>query len=387
MRNSNDFFRNKKDWSRYKDKVLASYLLPYFQKILTTNKDSVFIDGFAGKGCFEDGNKGSPILVAEIIETALKNTKSKNKIDPYFIEYKYAKELQTNLKNYGNVISGDYKVEVLKLLENNQTKNIFLYVDPFGIKHLHYNVFEKLSQNKNSVELLVNLNSFGFIREGCRLLNVSIDEELNEYAVVDEVDDAKNSIENMNKIAGGDYWQNIIDVFKLKSVNAKKAEAWFVNEYMKRLGEDFEYIFQFAIKTSDKLIPKYRMVFATNHIQGALIMSDTMIKCDIEMSSHNRNNQQSFFDHEYTKMDCKDSIMEILEKVYEMRKVVDCKDLCMLLYRQCGPRYLHRDFTKALLELEENKLITVKRQTSFTPTGKQSKALPFIKENIFIKLN
>lgn len=35
---NNDFFVQKKDWSKVKDDLLACYLKPYITKILCTNK-------------------------------------------------------------------------------------------------------------------------------------------------------------------------------------------------------------------------------------------------------------------------------------------------------------------------------------------------------------
>lgn len=214
MSNTSNFFKTKKRWSIYKDKLLENYLPLYLSKILATGRDTLFIDGFAGKGKFDDGTDGSPIIIRDKIEQACASTRYHSKITPIFIEYnkKYAITLQQALnRDWCYVLNNDYKEEALNILSRtkNKDKNIFMYVDPFGIKHLRYNVFSTLAANQNSVELLLNFNSFGFIREGCRLLGVEIDEEFGSFEEGDE-DNFSNSIENMNAIANGTYWQDII---------------------------------------------------------------------------------------------------------------------------------------------------------------------------------
>jgi three-Cys-motif partner protein len=387
---TNKFFESKKRWSNYKDMLLKNYLPLYFAKILKTRKDTLFIDGFAGRGTFDDGTMGSPLIVRDILEEAMQRTKYSNIIIPIFIEYKkkYAKALKESLNNNKcYVINSNYKDEALKIIKRNSHRNIFLYVDPFGIKYIDYAIFEELSKNKNSVELLLNLNSFGFIREGIRLLGYEVDNELEVYK--DEEDDGSfvNNIENMNKIANGDYWQKIIKIYKEGLIDSKQAESMFVEQYMETLGKDFQYIFQIPIKTGDHKMPKYRMVFATNHIQGALHMSDTMIKCNSEMSLENHNFQGSLFDYDFNKFSCKNDIIEMIKELKENgTNRIDCKDLCLLLYNKNGAKYMTKDIRKAIQQLEVEKIIKVDRNIKTTASGKLSKALDFVNETIYLEI-
>ena len=209
MASTKEFFAKKKNWSKYKDDLLGSYILPYFTKIMSTGIPIVYIDGFAGKGKFDDGSAGSPLLVKEKIYQAKSISSFKNTpIDAYFVEYGHADCLRANLSDSTmKVIQGDYRIEVPKILRNNYRKNIFLYVDPFGVKYLDFGIFSGLDPSKyKSVELLLNFNSFGFLREGCRLLKIEmekVDEEIPDFSI--EGNDFKNDIANMNRIANGDY--------------------------------------------------------------------------------------------------------------------------------------------------------------------------------------
>ncbi len=79
MSKTSEFFQEKKKWSTYKDKLLKNYVPLYLSKILATNKDTLFIDGFAGKGIFDDGTIGSPIIVRDKIESAMQMSKYPNR--------------------------------------------------------------------------------------------------------------------------------------------------------------------------------------------------------------------------------------------------------------------------------------------------------------------
>ena len=64
---NDDFFKEKKPWSEVKDELLGCYFKPYVSKILHTYKPLVYVDCFAGKGKFDDGKPGSPIIALKIL--------------------------------------------------------------------------------------------------------------------------------------------------------------------------------------------------------------------------------------------------------------------------------------------------------------------------------
>src|SRR5690606_37262236 len=84
--------------------------------------------------------------------------------------------------------------------------NVFLYIDPYGIKALDCHLFDKFAEyGFNSIELLINMNSFGFIREACRALGVAYSDvgsfdELVEYEP-SIMDSSSKSIQVLNNIA------------------------------------------------------------------------------------------------------------------------------------------------------------------------------------------
>lgn len=102
---NDDFFKEKKIWSEVKDELLGCYLKPYVQKIMHTKHPIVYIDCFAGKGRFEDGKPGSPIIALGVMKKCIENTKLQDfkGIETTLIDVNYAEDLKYNLKHYNEV--------------------------------------------------------------------------------------------------------------------------------------------------------------------------------------------------------------------------------------------------------------------------------------------
>ena len=378
--NTKNFFKEKRTWSYYKDALLERYLKIYFQKILTSKYNTVYIDGFAGKGRFDDGTDGSPVIVSKIIQDAKLKTHGQGQIASYFIEYKYARELEKYI-DPKCVVSGDYKVELPRIIDTLKNSNVFLYADPFGIKHLKFDVFSKLkSNNINSAEMLLNFNSFGFLREGCRLLKIKQTEITDAYDADEDIKDNVNSIDNMNCIANGEYWIELLNDYKSNARDMKEIETLFVEKYTMQLRKIFKFVVNIPIRTGENNIPKYRMIYGTNYIDGILLMTDIMFKCDKEIQLSNNGNQHSLFDY-MDRFNCIDDILHCLPYNF-----LGIKELCLKIYNEIGVKYSHEEIQDSLKQLEKSGQIVVKRTPSTTKTGKKVKALSIMNKEYIIEV-
>lgn len=280
---NSDFFKVKKEWSKVKDELLACYLEPYLQKILYTRKKIVYVDCFAGKGVFEDGGKGSPLIALETMQKCLGQTRVNGwQIEPYFIDLNYAKDLEHNLSAYpeANIISGCYEDNIKRILQGKQNCNVFLYIDPYGIKALDYALLSSFSTGFNTIEMLINMNTFGFLRAGCQALGLGFSEEsllddLIEYDTT-HLGASEKSKESLIRIAGGDYWIKIIEDYWAGTYDIYAAEREFASKYCEKLQEKYTYVLNMPLKIRRKQMPKYRMIHVTNHPDGCLIMADNI---------------------------------------------------------------------------------------------------------------
>ncbi len=88
MGSTQNFFEKKKEWSKKKDRILSTYLKPYLAKVAITKKPLIFIDCFAGKGKFDDGEIGSPLIIKNACDNYVKNYSAID-VKLIFIEKKY----------------------------------------------------------------------------------------------------------------------------------------------------------------------------------------------------------------------------------------------------------------------------------------------------------
>jgi three-Cys-motif partner protein len=380
-KNNSDFFKEKKIWSEIKDSLLGCYLKPYFQKIISTRRPVLYIDCFAGKGLFDDGKPGSPVIALDIINECLKSTSLGNAVvKSNFIELNHSNDLQKNLSNYKNitVIQGKFEDNIESLLERKNLHNVFLYIDPYGIKALQFSLFEKLAHmNLNSLELLINMNSFGFIREACHALNIKFDIDVSDDIIEYEptiLRHSKQAIEALNNIAGGNYWTKIINDYKLNKIDGYEAETRFSEEYCKRLMQVFKYILNMPIRLKKEQRPKYRMIYATNHEEGCILMNDNICKRWEALRDVQNSGQISMFSKDvdnkaFDENEIRKDLIKVLGTNSEFKNLNTFLAGFISLF---GIRCCTSDIKEQLKILEKNKKIEVKRYPPKTATGKVS---------------
>lgn len=407
-----DFFKKKHDWSRVKDSLLASYLSVYFAKLLHTGRPIVYVDCFAGAGRFEDGEDGSPLIALKERVKAIEHTAVRNaKIDMIFIEPEYYGELENNISaylqdgSYGTttVIHGSYEKSLPHLLNKLGNVNLFLYVDPFGIKYLGNDILRNVCHDfKGNVEVLLNLNSFGFVREGCRIHGAAyheLDEELDERdtTILNSAD--SSSVALMSAIAGGDYWIKLIDDYNKGLTDSTViVEQEFSTEFKKLHAfpkGPYKFVLDIPIRIKKGSFPKYRMVHFCNHPDGCVAMADNMINRSeelyIDVQSHGQlelfPTAMDVNQHPVPSVeDLAKGLLEVIEKEDDrFRKYWNSngfrvpnvfRDVKAIL---AGYFYVHgvvcssRNLTEALAYLERTKRIQVNRQPAHTKSGEPTR--------------
>lgn len=300
-KDNRDFFKCKCNWSIIKDNLLSCYLKPYFAKLLHTRKPIFYIDCFAGKGLFDDGNFGSPLIAMKVREECCGISRVSDnlfqKIELCFIEKSFYKELEHNIANVKTnyckpiVIAGSFESDLVSQLAMKRGYNIFIYIDPYGIKFLNFDLFDKLnSYCFNSIEVLINFNSFGFFREACRCLKV---EYANDVALTDiedlieyepfRVTTDKKSSNLLSSIAGGDYWKDIVLRYRNGDIDGYDAEKELSAQFANRLRNSFKYVLDMPIRIKKANRPKYRMIHACNYLDGCLLMAENILKRNEEL--------------------------------------------------------------------------------------------------------
>jgi len=396
MSKNDRFFDKKREWSIVKDTVLRSYLQPYIDKIGTTKVPITIVDCFAGKGEFADGTPGSPKIICDKIDLYLEK-KPFAQINSILIEKKWHKDLKVNMIDYNNtkILPGTFENNSRTVLEMSKRRNIFLYIDPYGIKSLE---LSRLSEFKNagfkSVEMLINFNSKGFLREGCRILKLKTelitDEQYDDYIIDDNADKPY-----LNEIAGGDYWIEILKKYHSDQISMYQAEELFMNDYMKQFSGVFEHVIDIPIKDKMNNLPRYRLIFGTDHVDGLVLMADNMKKRWTNMQKSCTSGQTSLFDHMDTSK-CIDQLEgfeflgvdpskcyrldnEVLSIIEKNNGYISRDKLSVEIIEKFKFYFSTSDVNTVLKELEAENRIEVIRKEKYTKTNKLSKSMQKVK--------
>ncbi len=292
-KDNSDFFKKKNDWSKVKDNLLGCYIVPYLQKILSTNRPICYVDCFAGKGKFEDNNDGSPLIALKAREKCITNAKLKHKeVEMCFIEANHASELKENINAYCkcqdvDIRKGRYEDIIENLISHKNGYNVFLYIDPYGIKSLDFDLYNKFSHYSckfNTFEMLINFNSFGFFRAACNAMRVEEKQGDPAFQGLSEVVEYSptivnwgNSADMLTKVAGGDYWKGIVDSYKNNKLDGFEAERQISNQYKQKLNENYKYVLDMPIRLKPGGSPKYRMIHVCEHEDGCLLMAKNIL--------------------------------------------------------------------------------------------------------------
>jgi hypothetical protein len=382
---NDDFFLEKKPWSEVKDQLLGCYLKPYIAKILHTHKPLVYVDCFAGKGKFDDGKQGSPLIALELMQQGLNSSimSGHPQIAPAFIDLNYADDLRVNLKDYPNVkiVSGAYEDTIDEFLKNKGGCNVFLYIDPYGIRALNCSKFDEFANGQfNSIEILINMNSFGFIREGCRVMGRQFKmdddaffDDLVEYAPT-RLNESDKSVEALNQIAGGDYWKLIIEQYVSGKIDGYKAEEYFSEQYCKRLNQSYSYVLNMPIRIKKGQHTKYRMIHATNHPDGCVLMADNICNRWELMKQLQTGGQLSFFQETVDNQIIDESEIQanVVDHFSQCGNWTSLNEALAVFFVKYGAICKSGDIAKILKKLENDKRLNVMRNPKVTKTGKPS---------------
>jgi len=380
---NDDFFVEKKAWSVVKDELLGCYFKPYVSKILHTYKPLVYVDCFAGKGKFDDGNQGSPLIALDVIsQCQASTTVTGTSIEATFIDLNYAADLQKNLKDYPwvKIVSGKYEDNIRSILKNKSGCNVFLYIDPYGIKALQCTLFDDFARGKfNSIELLINMNSFGFIREACHAMGTTFDDkeifdDLVEYEPT-KMDASDKSIKELNEIAGGDYWQPIIASYKKHEINGYDAESQFAEQYCMRLMQSYTYVLNMPLRIKRNQRPKYRLIYATNHRDGCLLMVDNICSRWQALQEIQSGGQLQLWDENYDNQVVDDDDIEkkTIEHFSQCENWTSLYEALAVFFMKHGPICSTGVVKNILKKLEQEGRLCVLRNPDSTQKGTSTK--------------
>ena len=396
-KNNAEFFKEKNEWSVIKDKLLGGYLKPYFQKLLMSGHPIYYVDCFAGKGRFQDGKDGSPLIALKIRDECLKASRIARRpssIQTCFIEKTHGDELIKNIQllfptnNTYEVIKGKYEDNIEPCLADKKDYNVFLYVDPYGIKSLSTARLDRFKEfGFGTFEMLINFNSFGFFRNACKALKVNYRNDIEGLDELVEYEPTKftaseQSQRMLTDIVGGEYWKPIIMRYNNGEIDGYQAELEISLGYKQYLNKLYKYVLNMPIRLKPGQRPKYRMMHVSNHEDGCFLMAQNMLKRKEELFINiQQGGQISLFDvsdTEFTSVEGDTvSIYEIENNVYsqitKLTRPIRLTSFIASFINTYGLICEFKIIYNALEKLEQSGIIRIERQPSHTPTRRISR--------------
>lgn len=284
-----DFFNGLQPHSETKLSILNKYTVPWMRKIILNRfgpNRCLIIDGFAGKGKYEDESLGSPLILIKNAVEFCEQARSNDWNDPTIIIYLNEMDfdnyslLKHNITGLGFVpqkgnyhLSREYESIIIKV-ENKHFKDFmediladlkphetlipsFCFVDPFGFSTTPFALFIKYLRNKNS-EILLNF----IYEETNRFINhpnAKIQKQITEHLGLVDLDEITNGIKKLSpierkKLIVETYTDNIL----------QQTNATFISN--------------FEVKKTGRT--KMILFHITKNINGLKLMKDIMWKHD-----------------------------------------------------------------------------------------------------------
>jgi len=279
------FFDEKKHWSKRKDEILGCYLVPYLAKIGTQSYPVFIVDAFAGPGVFGDGEQGSPSIICQIVQDFLsKGTGLEVSVLCIEAKEELHNKLTSSIKDYSfaEARCGKFEDYIQFIEKKAETHSVFLYIDPWTVEGLNWNsmesIFQHLQVSHMSIEVLINFNAQSFGRRGLAALKMLVPPANPEFEELEKVDAdilTPPSIENLNKVAGGEWWQEVLKTDKSFPEKVQLLARGMCNKLSLRFNE----VCQHAVKAlPHHTVPKYYLIFASRHPDALLLMNDEMVK-------------------------------------------------------------------------------------------------------------
>ena len=272
------FFREQEAPAVLKHGILKRYPVVFASAAGGNAPRVVLLDGYAGRGKYEDGSPGSPMLLLG----AASATGSFRAVECVFVERDKANftVLSGVLETHGADLScsafqGDLSSHLESILASACDAALFAFLDPFGTA-LDYDELTKQILGRPirpPTEVLLHF-SVNAVRRISGLLR----------ARRDELSDAeRKTIERVDRFLGGDWWHPIaLEANDEPGVATKIAER-VVEEYCRRVGTDAgSGWFAFPVRDRPGLAPEYFLVLFTRHPYAIWRFNDALSLANVE---------------------------------------------------------------------------------------------------------
>lgn len=216
-----------REHSKAKHEVLSEYIRTYLSIVCQPRKVESFnvtlVDGFSGGGVYDDGKKGSPLVMIDAVCKAIFDINLHRKkhvnISPhyFFVELdplnyeSLAGSLRAGYSRSDNVftINGDFNAHAHHIIDHIKKRNprggggAIFFLDQDGYSDVHIDTLRAIRRELPKAEIIININVswlIDFIDDSDRFRNTISNMGLSRYVDVDEIISIKQDVEDSRYI-------------------------------------------------------------------------------------------------------------------------------------------------------------------------------------------
>lgn len=282
MSANEEFFRSRKAAAVFKHGILKRYPTVFASKTGQGNP-VVFLDGYAGRGEYQGGEPGSPLLLSQCAEFV----QGFREVLAFFVEQDPDNfvNLEQVLRLKGGAVQrevrqGSLDQHLPELLARAKGASLFAFLDPFG-PALDFDLIRTRLLGRPDwppTEVLLHFSVSSVARMG-RAVHVAAKRSGGLS------DSDRRTAERLDRFLGGDWWRNYFaevtdsgDDLRATDVALRVAKR-----YARLLTEASPYnAVQMPVRPRPDLAPKYVLALFTRHGEGAWHFADTLGKSGVE---------------------------------------------------------------------------------------------------------
>lgn len=149
MASTDKFYTEAKEWSARKHRLIRKYTDGFTRIMGGTHGQVYYVDGFAGRGYYDDGTPGSPVVIAQYA-AGIAGKKKPYRLLCINVEADHSTyaDLCKATERYKHVVvhnfEGTFGEHVETILSVIGDAPALFFLDPFGVKGIEWNVMRRI---------------------------------------------------------------------------------------------------------------------------------------------------------------------------------------------------------------------------------------------------
>lgn len=333
------FQEERRDWSSIKHNILGPYMTLFLGKLGRPGTRLYYVDGFAGPGRYEDGERGSPLIAAEIaadppqasrkgvmkcINVEQDDVVAENlerETDPFVQQ-----GIVTNLR-------GDFKKHLDSILATVGDSPAFFFLDPFGTECADVETLQRIAARKGTTEVFVRYDDLRVKRLHAWAQNNLLSNQAKSQRTASAFNDRVarlSSEQGVNCLLEDDpQWREVL-----------------VRGYVELVTQDpdtrcFDHGLCYPIRNPQTNGHKYFLVHFCNHPDGYVYMANFMAVADRSYQKKRAERQTDMFGDQATQQLELLPILEGADKSAEQRIVEQVRQTILAVGEERGWSKMH----------------------------------------------